>query len=268
MLYAYGSASSRFLHGAVRDFALGENAPRHHCAFEVLRRDVRPARAEQRLVRERPVEAHAIEELLRAREVGGLEHQLAEQHVRLVADRERTGVAHAQLPGAIELRDRILLAAFLQQRDAEVVGRESAERLRALQALEHARCIRGTAERHVDVRAQELDVVADRDRHLAADAIERDQRIGRLVLLEVNAREAIGRFVAHGFVHCAFEHGLDGAAGALMHAVVELEVADRELGLADVKVQRVALRLIERRYAGRAPHRAAPAPRSSAPGAR
>ena len=235
----------RFLHGAVRDFALGEHVPRHHRAFVVLRRYVRPAGAEQRLVRERPVEAHAVEELLRAREIGGLEHHLAEQHVRLVADRERAGVGHAQLSGAIELRDRILLATFLQQRDAEVVRCEAGQRLRALQTLEHARCVRWTAECHVDVRAQELDVVADRDRHLAADAIERDERIGRLVFLEVNAREAIGRFVAHGFVHRAVEHCLDRAAGAMVHAVVELEVADREFRFADVKVQRIALRLVD-----------------------
>ena len=71
------------------------------------------------------------------------------------------------------------------------------------------------------------------------------ERIGRLVFLEVNAREAKGRFVAHGFVDCAVEHGLDGAAGAMMHAVVELEVADRELGFADVKLQRIALRLVD-----------------------
>src|SRR5437762_7083915 len=43
----------------------------------------------------------------------------------------------------------------------------------------------------------------------------------------------------------AFEHGLDRAARAPMHSVVQLEVADRELGLADVIVEGIACGLID-----------------------
>ena len=43
----------------------------------------------------------------------------------------------------------------------------------------------------------------------------------------------------------AFQHGLDGPSGTVVHAVVELEVADRELGAVDVKVQRIECRLVE-----------------------
>ncbi len=66
-----------------------------------------------------------------------------------------------------------------------------------------------------------------------------------LVFLEMDARETERGFVAHDLVDVALEHRADGAAGAMMHAVGELEVADRKLGLADVVVQRIELRLVD-----------------------
>ena len=154
-------------------------------------------------------------------------------------------VADVDLPGAIQLLDRLLRLAVLQQRDAEVVGRETRQALGTLQARQHLDRVGRPAERQVDVRAQELDVVRDRLRHLALDPLERLQRVLGLVLLEVDARQAKRRLVAHGLVDVAFEHRADRAAGAMVHAVVELEVADVELGCADVVVQRVELRLVE-----------------------
>jgi hypothetical protein len=71
------------------------------------------------------------------------------------------------------------------------------------------------------------------------------QRVLGLVLLEVDARQAEGGLVAHHLVDVAFQHRADCAARPMMHAVVELEVADVELGGADVVVQRVELRLVE-----------------------
>ena len=79
----------------------------------------------------------------------------------------------------------------------------------------------------------------------ADDPVERVQRVVELALLEVDAREPKRGVVAHCFVDGALEHGLDRAAGAMMHAIVQLEVADRELGLAQVAVQRIELRLVE-----------------------
>ena len=59
------------------------------------------------------------------------------------------------------------------------------------------------------------------------------------------------------FVDGAFEHGRDRAAGAVVHAVVELEVADVELRLAQVAVQRIERGLVDAADAGRARRRAA-----------
>ena len=102
--------------------------------------------------------------------------------------------------------------AVLQQRDPEVVRREAGQALRALQAAQDLHGVGGPPERHVDVGAQELDLIGDRLRHLALDPLQRVQRVLGLVLLEVNARQAERRLVAHGLVDVAFQHGTDRAA--------------------------------------------------------
>jgi hypothetical protein len=61
----------------------------------------------------------------------------------------------------------------------------------------------------------------------------------------VDAGEPERGLVANGFVDGAFEHRLDGAPRAAVHAVAELEVADREFGVVDVKVKRVESGLVE-----------------------
>ncbi len=61
----------------------------------------------------------------------------------------------------------------------------------------------------------------------------------------MNACEPVGGFVPHGLIHVAVQDRADGATCAMMHAVVELEVADEELGFLDVVVQGVQLRLVQ-----------------------
>jgi hypothetical protein len=101
------------------------------------------------------------------------------------------------------------------------------------------------AHRHVDVGAQELDVVADRFRDVAANARKRVQRIVHLVLLEVDAREPIRGFVANFVIDVGFEHRLDRTTRAVVHAVVELEVANVELRVANVENGVVEARFVE-----------------------
>src|SRR6266702_4986522 len=43
----------------------------------------------------------------------------------------------------------------------------------------------------------------------------------------------------------AFQHRLDGAPGALVHAIVELKVADREFGVVDVIVKRIEFGFVQ-----------------------
>ena len=71
------------------------------------------------------------------------------------------------------------------------------------------------------------------------------QRVGRLILLEMDPREPVGRDVPHLLVHVGLEHGLDRAPGAVVHAIVELERADRELRGLDVVLERVERGLVD-----------------------
>jgi len=82
------------------------------------------------------------------------------------------------------------------------------------------------------------------------DPAESLQRVLELALLEVNAREPIGGVVTHLLIDRAFEHRGDRVPRAVVHSVVELEVADREFGVAQVIVERVELRLVERAMLG------------------
>ena len=115
----------------------------------------------------------------------------------------------------------------------------------ALQLLEHLDGVARPARRHIDVRPQELDVVRDLRGHRTLDSRQRLLRIVELILLEVDAGEPERGLVSYGFIDGAFEHRLDGAPCAVVHAVVELEVADREFGVVDVIVQRIEFGLVE-----------------------
>ncbi len=234
-----------FLHRGVRGFALGEDAPRNQRPVELLRRSVGPARAKQRLVGERTLQTNPIQRALGRLERRRFEEQRAEHEVRLVDDRERGRVAALHLTCAVELLDGFLLPAVLQQRDAEVVGREALQVFRVLQALQHVDGVGGAIERQVDVRAQELDVVSDVLRHLSTDLLENLQGFLGLALLEVDSRQAKRRFVAHLLVDVGLEHGLDGPARAMVHAVAQLEVTDVEVRALDERVQGVELGLVD-----------------------
>src|SRR5690348_11426474 len=66
-----------------------------------------------------------------------------------------------------------------------------------------------------------------------------------LTLLEVDAGESERGLVSYGLIDGAFEHRLDGAPCALVHAVVELKVADREFGIVDVIVKRIEFGFVQ-----------------------
>jgi hypothetical protein len=235
----------RLLDRRVGRLAIGEHAPRHERPLVLLGRRLREAGAQQRLVRERPLEAHPVERALRLVESGRLEEERAQHEVRLVANREARVVRRGELARRVELPDRLVGVPLLEEGDAEVVRDESREARVALERLEDGHGLGRLAHREVHVRAQELDVVPDRVGYFPLDPRERLHRIVELALLEVDLREPVRRLVADGLVDGAFENRLDRAARAQMHPVVELEVADGELGLPDVVGQRVEAGLVE-----------------------
>src|SRR5690606_40155233 len=77
----------RFRHRRVADRAALELEPRNAPGAILGELRVRPADAEQRLVRERPFETHALERRLRERGFARLQPRVAERDVRLVPER-------------------------------------------------------------------------------------------------------------------------------------------------------------------------------------
>src|SRR5439155_17746013 len=136
-------------------------------------------------------------------------------------------------------------STVLKERDAEVVRDKPRQALIAVHLLKYLDCVARLARRHIDIRPQELDVISDLRRHHTVDPPQRVLRIVELILLEVDSREPERGLVAHGFIDGAFEHRLDGTTGAVVHAVVELEIADGEFGVVDVIVQRIESGLVE-----------------------
>ena len=70
-------------------------------------------------------------------------------------------------------------------------------------------------------------------------------RVIKLTLLEVDAGEPERRLVSYGFIDGTLEHCLNGAPCAVVHAVVEFEVADREFGVIDMVMKRVEFGLVK-----------------------
>src|SRR5260370_11755990 len=66
-----------------------------------------------------------------------------------------------------------------------------------------------------------------------------------LTLLEGDAGEPKRGLVSYRLIDGAFEHCLDGAPRALVHAIVELKVADREFGIVDVIVKRIEFGFVQ-----------------------
>jgi len=77
------------------------------------------------------------------------------------------------------------------------------------------------------------------------DPPQRVLRIVELTLLEMYSREPERSFVFYSFIDVPFEHGFDSAPCAVMHAVIEFEIADRKFGAIDVVVQSVEFGLVQ-----------------------
>jgi hypothetical protein len=61
----------------------------------------------------------------------------------------------------------------------------------------------------------------------------------------MDAGEPEGRFVSYGLIDGTVKHSLDSAPSFVVHAVIELEIANREFGLVDVVVKRVELGIVQ-----------------------
>src|SRR5512143_2179259 len=95
-----------------------------------------------------------------------------------------------------------------------------------------------------DLRTQESQVIMDLNGDGAHDAAHGLLCVLRLVLLEVDACEAINGLVTHRFLDISIDDSLDGTSGTLVHPVEQLEITHIELSLVDVIMKRVLFRFI------------------------
>ncbi len=77
------------------------------------------------------------------------------------------------------------------------------------------------------------------------DSLERVQGVLRLIFLEMDPRKAERGLIPHDVLDVRLQNSLDGTSSAVVHPIVELEIAHRKFRLPDVVLQRIALRLIQ-----------------------
>ena len=88
-------------------------------------------------------------------------------------------------------------------------------------------------------------VVLDGFGDLAIDALQCEQRILHLAFLEMDARKTVSRVIANDLVDRALEHRPDGTPRSMMHAVPQLEIAERKFRVDHVVIERIEFGLVE-----------------------
>src|SRR5215469_15922928 len=127
-----GYGEDDFLNRGIGRLTIHQDVPRHERAVILAGRGLGPACSQQSLVRERSLEMDAVQRLFGPLKIAGFEQHAAQHQVRLVADREVSRITGRQLPGLVQLLDRLLWSTILQQRDAKVVGNKPGHALIAL----------------------------------------------------------------------------------------------------------------------------------------
>ncbi len=138
-----------------------------------------------------------------------------------------------------------VLLAVAEKGDAEVVPGKAFETSGRIELLQNGYGLTELPARHERLRPQEGDVVADLLRHGSLDALQRGEGVQRLLLVEVDLRQPVPGLVAHRLFDVPLDDRRDRPPGPTVHAVGQFEISDGELGLTDVAVEGVELRLIE-----------------------
>ena len=147
--------------------------------------------------------------------------------------------------GSVELSGGRLELTILEQGNSEVVGGEADQLVRILELVEDLDGIRWTMELHQDVRAEILGIIADGFRNRTFHSVEDGQGILGLILLEVQSGQSERGVCAHGLVDFAFEDSLHCTSCTQVHAIVELEITDREFRMVEMRIERIEAGLID-----------------------
>ena len=145
----------------------------------------------------------------------------------------------------IELFKTPLFLPALDQRNAQVIGRKSFKTFSALQPLKYFDCLFKFPAKHINLCTQKKLVITNFFRDITGDFFDGAQRISGIIFLHKDTRQAICRLIAYRLLNVAFENGLDGSSGALVHPVGQLKIAHGKIGIVDLKVQRIESRVIQ-----------------------
>ena len=203
---------------------------------------VRPADAEQRLVRERAAQAHALQRRLRLDGPRRLQPCVAERDVGLVAQRIERGVLGVELADLVEHARAGFDLAEPHERHADVVLRVADPRVaRPAPRLERRQRFREPALLHEHLRVEHLPLGLELLGQLADDARERRFGFGQIAALLPDLREEEPRAVVQRRLDGLLQHALEDFAGEAMLAVRQIQAAEHELGFGAVMLELAAL---------------------------
>ena len=226
------------LHRRIQQVAAAQLHPRRERPLVVAERRVRPAGAEQRLVRVRPVEAHPRQRRPRPRRLIRLQVREAERETGAVLERQelRSGGDHRADGG--EERVGIGEPAVAHQRDAEVearvAGPDPPPALGVAPQRQHPDRLVIATLVHQHVAEQQLFLRLELRRHPPVHLAQR--RVG---LLEIaprvpHLRQVEPGAVAHPGGHLVGQQPREALARLVVHAEREVQPALEELRLIQV----------------------------------
>src|SRR3984885_15962043 len=107
LIVSVGHREKGLLDRRVQQAALAQSQPWHQRAFEFTHSGIRPADAEQRLARERALEAYALQDGFGFRRPLRLQQRESQRQIGLVPERQQLLAAGLDAPHAIEIPEGV-----------------------------------------------------------------------------------------------------------------------------------------------------------------
>ena len=217
------------LHGRVQHVAPAQLHPRRERSLVVPEGRIRPADAQQRLVRVRTVQAHARERRSRARRLVGLQVRKAEREIGAVPERRLLRSCGEHGPDSAKERVGIVEPSVTHQRHAQVEARVGGPDQRATPARQQADGLIVTSLVHQHVAEQQfllrLQLRGHAPVHLAQcriRALEIAARVPHLRQVEPGA-------IAHSGGHIVGQQPLEALARFVVHPERQVQPALEQL---------------------------------------
>ena len=232
----------RLLHGGIEQAALAQREPRRQSCAIVRRFGVGPADAEQRLVRERPAQAHPLQRRLRFDGPRRLQPGITQRDVGFVAQGVEIRILGIELTDLVEHARTGFDLTEPHERNADVVLRVAHPRIAGpTPRLERRQRVGEAALLHEHLRVEHLALGLELLGQLAGDACECRFRLVQIAALLPDLREEIPRAIVQRGLDGLLQHALENFAGKPVLAVRQVQAAEHELGFGAVVLELTAL---------------------------